>query len=376
MKLYNRNIMQKRLAEHTKHWVVNDRDAIVWNVDTNNYYALVKIQGSNTTIKAHYPRNWKTIPTWLKRGNSVRIRHRSSDQGFVEIIGHGRAIPTPVEGGLLPTPPALPDGVLSGMLITEHVSGGMNIYVSNGMYRIDGIIYAYFAPITGYIVMDTPAPMTMGVGTVMGFGGIPTAIPIDAAPSSGYGRYDLICIGIDSTVDVVKGSVSLLTSEPSKPSLPADHIVIGYLFIHGGMTSIPQDWIGVVWTTPVPHECVLSSNMLTGDGVLEFIWDTGDSTPVKWVAFTIKDQYDNNYALGVDSTLDLLVGTGGVGVSATGSFGASATKTISYTVTYYYERNQLATPEMIPVIQLTIAGYSSISYVVPIILLDAGGDPI
>ena len=50
------------------------RDAIVWDIDTNNYLARCKIQGSNEYVLCHYPRNWQTLPVFLKRGNAVRIQ--------------------------------------------------------------------------------------------------------------------------------------------------------------------------------------------------------------------------------------------------------------------------------------------------------------
>lgn len=369
--------MQKRLAEHTKHRTINDRDAVVWSLDTNNYYALVKIQGSDTTIKAHFPRNWKTIPHWLKPGNAVRIRHRSGEQGFTEVIGHGRAVPTPVEGGSLLRPPVPGDCVLTGMVIMAHPNGGMNIYVSSGTYRINGIAYSYAPGVTGYIVMDDPAPMTMGLGIVMGYGGTITPIAITAAPSGMQGRYDAICVGADGVVDVIDGIPASLTLEPYKPSIPQDHVLIGYLFIYSGMTDIEQEQVGVVWTLPYPLEVeVTATDLFQWEGGLHMGWDTEDDTPVAGITWAVKDQYGWTFPLGIDSTLIWHGGTGGVGTSVSGPFNSSASIVWGGNVTYFYQRNQLADPEKIGVLYLTTERYSSVVYSMPIILLDFLGIPV
>ena len=135
MKLYNRAIVSRRMGEERRQ-NVPDRDAVVWSVEPNYYYCLVKIQGSNEQIKAHYPRNWSTQPSWLKPGNSVRIRHRSAIQGYIEVVGHGRAIPSPVEGDVLPIPSTQQDGIVSGMAILPSPAGGMNVIVDSGIYPL------------------------------------------------------------------------------------------------------------------------------------------------------------------------------------------------------------------------------------------------
>jgi hypothetical protein len=378
MRLYNRNIMRKRLKA-MKRMTTVDRDAIVWSVDTSNFYCLVKIQGSNTTIKAHYPRNWKVTPTWLKRGNAVRLRHRSGAQGFIEVIGHGRAIPTPVEGDSLPTPQDLTDGVVTGMNVLEHTSGGMNVYVNSGTYRIDGTLYVYSVTYTGYIVMDDPAPMTMGVGTVMGISGSPVAIPIAAAPAAGYGRYDALVIAADGTVDVVTGSTRRLTDgAPTFPSTPSDHILIDYIFIYGGMTAVTQSDIGARWQQPTANTVVITvGSPLSKDsnGTITFPWDAGDDTPYGSITFTIKDQYGNNRSISVEATMTLLNGTGGVSATTSG-FGASASKTCTSSCTFYYERNQIAGPEVSPLLQVAFAGYPSLTSVLVVSCLDVSGNPV
>lgn len=378
MKLYNRSLTRKKF-DHERRWNITDRDAVVWSVDTGNFYCLVKIQGSDTTIKAHYPRNWKTTPTWLKPGNAVQIRHRSGAQGFVEVTGHGRAIPTPVEGGNLPTPGTSGDGIVTGMEIVEYSGGGMNVVVNSGTFRINDVIYVYTMAVTGYIVMDDPAPMTMGVGIKMGYGDTVTPIVIGAAPAAGYGRYDAIVVGTDSVIDVVEGSPTLLTTEPTKPAVPAGHLLVGYLFIYGGMTAIPQGAIGTTWASPYPGLVYATSGSgitKQSDGSFWVDWSTIEDTPVGSLTFTIKDQYGNNKVISVDATITMLSGTGGVGTSAGGSFSSSATKLCTSSVTFYYERNQLASPEIPVGFKVTFDTYGALSFMSVLVMLDSGGDPL
>jgi hypothetical protein len=368
--------MRKRLGD-LKRWTTTDRDAVIWSVDTSNFYCLVKVQGSATTIKAHYPRNWRVTPTWLKPGNAVRIRHRSGVQGYIELVGHGRAIPTPVEGDALPIPGSQADGIITGMNILEYDGGGMNIIVEDGTYRIDGVVYVFTAGVTGYVVMDDPAPMIMGSGLVMGWGGGVTPVVIDAAPAAGYGRYDALVIASDGTVDVIKGTASSLATEPPLPSVPSNHILIGYLFIHSGMTSIPANAIGVMWTAPRAVEVVATSTWKTANGTFEMPWSAVDDTPEGTITLTTKDQYGNNKSVSATMTITLLIGTGGVAASCGGGgFGSSASKAIGYSASFCYQRNQLATPEFSPVFQIDISGYPSLTTIIPLILLDVSGDPI
>lgn len=356
-----------------------DRDAVIWSVDTSNFYCLVKIQGSPTTIKAHYPRNWRTVPTWLKPGNAVRIRHRSGVQGYIEVEGHGRAIPTPVEGDSLPPQSGLPDGIITGMEIMEYEGGGMNVIVNNGTYRIDGETYVFTISVSGYIVMDDPAPMIMGSNTVMGWYDTTTAISIAAAPAAGYGRYDALVVAADGTVDVVTGSVSSLGTEPSYPSIPADHILIGYLFIYGGMTSISADDIGVRWTAPAASTVSTSATGVISkqaDGSFEMTWDGGDNYPDDSITYTIKDQYGRNFGISTTMEIELISGTGKIGISSSGPWVTSASKSIGYSTTAHYQRDQTQSPEVIPIIRVDFVGFPSLTTVIPLILLDSGGDPI
>jgi len=125
----------ERAMERRMRATSESRDAIVWDVDASNYLVRCKIQGSNEYILCHYPRNWQTLPPWLKRGNAVRIAHRGGIRGNLEVVGHGRAIPTPVSGDQFPSPQCQPDGVITGGNVYAY--SGMTVEVEDTTYRID-----------------------------------------------------------------------------------------------------------------------------------------------------------------------------------------------------------------------------------------------
>ena len=200
------------------------RDAIVWDVDLTNYVARVKIQGSNEFIYAHYPRNWKRIPYWLKQGNAVAIRHRQGVRGWTEVIGEGRAIPTPVSGEAFPVLADLADGILSGMYVTQTYPASMALNISSGWYRLNGVEYYFTAEQIGFMIMDDPAPDIMGSEMPMGLGNYTVEYP-DRDLTSGEHIYDQLFIGEDQVVHLVTGESSF--SIPGIYEIPSDHLRIG-----------------------------------------------------------------------------------------------------------------------------------------------------
>ena len=122
MRLYGGRILKNRVGQQ----ITNRqemRDAVVMSIDQTNRYALVKIQGSNTSIKAWYPENWESTPNYLKPGNSVRINQPGGNKARIEIMSMGMLLPTAVPGGsVTPTPVALINCVLTGckLLIVQQ----------------------------------------------------------------------------------------------------------------------------------------------------------------------------------------------------------------------------------------------------------------
>jgi len=107
MRLYGgrrlRRAIERRVAEGREL-----RDAIVFDVDPANRYCRVKIQGSDTYVKAWYPENWESTPQYLKPGNAVRIAHPGGNKARIEVVGHGFLLPTAVPGGTGSPTPAAP----------------------------------------------------------------------------------------------------------------------------------------------------------------------------------------------------------------------------------------------------------------------------
>ncbi len=270
MRLYGgrmiRNMIRRRIEERRE-----SRDAVVWDIDTTNRYCRVTIQGSNTYIKARWPENWESTPSWLKVGNAVRISHPGGNKGRVEIVGHGLLLPTPVSGGSTPVVPTPGDAVLSGLTLVPSSPGGMSATVSTGTYRIDGITY-----VLGAISMDrtdiemdrSDIEMDRSADVVF----------FDAASATHF-RYDIVVVGTDGDAHVVKGNNA--TGEPTMPSVPEDHVMAGWLLIYPGMTEITEADICRVYTEPY----LVEMRVVVSDGILE--WSELTST----ITISIRDQY-------------------------------------------------------------------------------------
>lgn len=372
MRLYGRKFakqfVNKQVASRDE-----TRDAILWDIDTVNNIARVKIQGSNELVIAHYPRNWKAIPYWLKPGGAVRIIHRSGVRGYVELAGEGRAIPTAVTGASTPTTGTGADGIIATdatgtyLSISETDPESMAVLIYGGTYRINNTVYDTNPPPLDYITMSNPAPMVMGCGTVMGSKAL--KIQINTAPSAGNFRYDLICVGIDNIIDYIAGTAS---STPVKPSVPADHIAINYILVQGSVTEIYDHDVGAIWVAPVPT----TLNIVLGDA--EFAWDAGDDYPETTIAVTVKDQYGNTISASPDQytiTLTKSYGTGQVYSSDSGWDNDTVSQPCYSNYTFKYKRDQTTT-EHSPTFTITLELDVPFNNIINIILLDVSGDPI
>jgi len=319
---FTKRFIDKRVNKRTE-----TRDAILWDVDWNTYQARVKVQGSNEYIIAHFPRNWRKRPYWLKEGNSVRILHRQGIRGYVEIIGEGRAIPTPVEGSVYPPEETLEDMVLSGCDVSECTPPQMGVYITSGTFRLNGTVYFLTPDVTGYIIMDDPPPMTMGSGDIMGSGGY--TVELDAAPSTpGHWRYDAICVGEDLVIDYIKGTES---SSPEKPAIPSDHLQLGeYILVQWGATVIHDRDLGALWYESVPTALgvtissytgniqeISGESYLSGELIFDFYPMNGSyyPNPECYMKVTVLDQYAEPLSCGAggyDVSLQQIAGTGQV----------------------------------------------------------------
>lgn len=375
-KNYFKNYVDRRVAAKKP-----DRDAIVWSVNEGvglDWFAYVKLQGSNTLIKARYPQGAQDRPGWLRPGCPVIIRHPGGNRGWMEIVGVGRAIPSPVAGNNFPDVAALPDAIISGLETTETTVPGMKVAVSTGTYRIDGELYSFTPDGLDYIVMDDPAPMVMGDPAPATMGDGQYTVAIDAAPSSGNCRYDILVIGTDGVIDYIAGTAASLNTGPTAPAVPADHLQIARIFVYAGMTEILNKHINMDWTEPKPSKAAITfsgSNISTSDsGSYQMDWDAGDTEPTCGVVVAVKDQYDRASALYVDCTLTQVAGTGSVSVTSGGSFGSTAKKLgFGSSYTFTYKRDETAIPERHPAFQVAFTGYAYLQGINMLILLNVSG---
>ena len=367
MRTYRRTFVKKALRDSAAR-NKESRDGIIWSVDVENKQCRVKIQGSDEQIIAHYPRNQKVIPTWLRIGNAVRISHREGVRGYIEVVGEGRAIPTPVAGSSLPDRGGLSDGIITGMVMTELVPPGLGIQVSNGTYRIDEVIYSFTGFGGGYIIMDDPAPMTMGEMPILMSGA--TYASTDAAPAAGYFRYDVFYIGIDGEVHYVKGTET--TSNPVKPIVPNDHVLINYILRVGGDTVVTDNRIGIDWFTPKPTNLIVTFDE-------EFTWNGGDDYPEKDIRIDVVDQYGHAVSSSSGWILKVtkLLGIGQLWSLDTGYDPDEVSQQLinsSYYV-FKYQRDQLGI-EVNPILHVNLSSSPPLYVLALTNLLDEFGDPI
>lgn len=367
MKLYGKQRIRQNVDRRID-LAQPDKDAIIWSVNTSQHYAYVKIQGSNTQIKAHYPANWYSLPNWLKPGNAVRLRHKRGKRGYIEIVGSGRAIPSPVgDNETFPTASTPSDAILTGLLVRETSPvATMAVAVQAGTYRISGVTYTFAGTANTYIPMHDPAYMIMtAAGTATMGEGEYRSIALDAAPASGYCRYDLIVIGIDGVVDVVKGTAATYAVGPTAPSVPANHLQLAKVFIRDNMTIVENADINRLWTSPYASE--LDFGCVCTD--CELAWSAVTDNPTCVVTLTVLDQYGNPSTDANGALVNVTMygtGTFKCGQDATyQSNGATGHGNIngSGVCQFTYKRDQTAMPENDPVFIVTVNEYFALQCV-------------
>jgi hypothetical protein len=256
------------------------------SVDGVNRWAIVKIQGSNEQIRAWFPMNWGSNPSWLKAGNAVRIMTPGGNRGRIELLSHGILLPTAIPGGsVTPPPPTLEDVILTGMNLSPTIpTATMSVSVSAGTYRIDEVVYS---------LVGIPMGNAMPMGSSLGMGGFGALLTLDAPTPGNYYRYDLIVAGTDGVAEVVKGSNAI--SNPLMPSTPADHVLIGWVLIYPNMTEITQADLNRLYTTPAPQSISVSvevegveTNILHGHSIANPHFDDKAVITVQ-----VLDQYGN-----------------------------------------------------------------------------------
>lgn len=377
MRLYGKKFAKQFIDGRVKK-TTETRDAVLWDIDWSTFQARVKIQGSNEYVIAHFPRNWVSRPYWLKEGNAVRILHRQGVRGFVEVIGEGRAVPTPIEGDVFPPAATLPDAILSGLEMSEAAVPNMGVVVTTGTFRINNVVYSFTPDDAGYIIMDDPAPMFMGSNNLMGVGEV--SVSFETAPTAdGFFRYDMVVIGEDTTLDYVSGETSIT---PVKPDIPSNHLQVGdYVLVQFDVTSILNSDIGKTWIARYPVILEFNYANLTGtiSGEYFFEWDAGGSTPEITVGVTVKDQYGLDLPAGAGSyNMDLeSTGTGDIYSSDTGYHPSQVSQSFgSSSYDFKYRRDQTVAEESCGFkATLNVSGKNRTRGGF-IILLNSGGGPI
>jgi hypothetical protein len=293
MWLYGKKHIRKALNKATRS-TSETKDAIVWDVLLVDKVCRVKIQGSDNLVYAKFPTNWNEIPSWLKKGQAVRIIHRGGKHGFIEVAGYGQAVPTPVAGNQFP-PASVPENIIvSGLEIRAiPINPRMMVYISNGSVRFNGVttnVPSVSMANGGIITAD----MGLLLGSVTWIGEI-------AAPEDEDFRYD--AFSVSSTGVITRTVGNEFSSVESKPTIPSGDLLIGYLLVRKGQTEITTEDIAVAWTVPEASKVVFLI--------------TNPSTDVYDIKVSVLDQYGNAITItngwdisisldGGDGTLDAL----------------------------------------------------------------------
>ena len=344
-KRFLRNKAQRETAKR-----IETRDAILWDVFPGDKYCRVKIQGSNTLIKAQYPENWQQTPTYLKPGNAVRIQHVGGNRNRVVIVGNGAAIPTPTGASMFPTAQAGPDAVLLSCKV-KATDAGMYVYIETGTYRIDGTTYTLSAMTAAETNIATAAM------------GVPIDVThlvkaIDAASSTLY-RFDLLAVGTDGTVDLIKGTAA---STPTMPDTPTDHVALGWVFIPPDTTDITDALINRPFAEPVAS----TLDVTVADG--DLAWAETSTT----ITVAVLDQYQR-----------AIIGTNwgiyGEFVDGNGTLDGNSTET-NYTgtgsnsTTFTYARGLNDPGDESPRLKFSLTQNPDVQMQTVILLRDASGD--
>lgn len=360
------------------------RDAVIWSVDPVSQTCQVKVQGGSASITAHFPRNWEDNPSWLKPGNAVRVRHREGYQGYIEVVGHGRAVPSPVSGPTLPSTTGSGDTILTGMEAVPDESGDMAVRIGSGTYRIDGGVYTYTYTPVEYIQMTDPPEMTMGASSILGLGeGTGASVTLDAPPSTDFWgkyrcRYDLIVIGKDKVLEVIKGDAALITAGPIMPVVPEDHLKVAHVLVYTGMGSVTSHDINAYWSSPKPSTISIATDFdcqIDGTDAYCIYWDDVEDEMVAELIIKSLDQYGALITIGATMTVDVYYGMQ-AGITVTAPDGTvstgGATVYLEKQATLTITRDQTAyLGSTLWMLRIDIAGYNHLTTFVPVRIYDS-----
>jgi hypothetical protein len=174
----------------------------------------------------------------------------------------------------------------------------------------------------------------------------------------------MISVGIDGVVDYTAGAA--VTSNPVKPTLAADHVLLGdYILVYGGMTEVTTADIGRIWTPP--YASGLTATPLDGD----LAWaELGTSILLK-----VLDQYGQPFSMGGGGwyfTLEFMAGNGSLWSPETGAATTIAGGHGTNQYTFYYTREQ-TTGDLSPAFMAKVNTVPELPAFTRIILRDSGG---
>lgn len=312
-----KNIMERRMADG-----IESRDAVVISVDPlNTKYAVVKIQGSNKQIRAYFPQNWESVPSWCKALGSVRIAHVGGVRGRVEVTGMGQYRPTLLADDSMPDVQTSDDVILSGLQVLATQGNKMRVFVTTGTYLKSGVTTSVGAA----VLNQSNWSLDMGGN----LDGIAAVITVNAAPSVGQFRYDLLVIGtVDGVIDYVVGSAS---SAPVMPDTPSGHLLCGWILVTGGSTYITQSNISALHTAP--YAVYMQTTIVDS----ELAWGEMSTN----VTATLYDQYNNAFAATTTFTISITRGNGTLSCGVNSSGSSLAQLSTSGAVTFTYTRDGL-----------------------------------
>ena len=354
MGLFNNKRLIRKNALSVSKSRQETRDAIIWEVLPTQRLCKIKIQGSTNFLYARYPQNWESTPQYLKAGNAVRVVHRGGNRNILEIVGHGRNLPTFPDSTDAIVPIGSTNAVLSGLDIYA-VSGAMRVEVYNGTYRINDITYS----VGGLLLGNDYNTMVLGDNVTLGE---TVGVFTFTAPSAGYWRYDMLVIGTDGTIDKVVGTQA--TSDPVMPATPSSHVKIGHVLLYGGMTEITQAYINKMWEVSVP------TSMLVSPVYSEMDWL---DNPLN-ITVTIKDQNGINLSGNWNISVSFDVGNGYFDNNPDFTNGIKSTGgTASVTFAYYRLNDLIGETDVSPQIRFSLNGYP-FNIVVVVMLYDSLGE--
>ena len=365
MRLYGGKLLKQKTEKRVRQ-AQEMRDAIVFDVTPASKYCRVLIQGAGSTdyIKAYYPENWESTPTYLKPGNAVRITHPGGNRGRIEIAGVGFLRPTTGSGQtIIVTPDTLVDTVLTGCALSQQNPVALGVSIGSGTYRINEITYTLVGMKMDRtdIVMDRYDLLLDDVKDSAVF---------DAAHSTQF-RYDSVCIGEDGIIDVIKGTGFYSTGTiPDPPVALANHIRLGWVFIPPNTTTITGGLINKYYQAPKAAR--IAATLSPSSGV---VWESTGT-----INLYVKDQYGNNVLGAYTFIINWTRGTGSL---SKGDYRVYEPDEFTYyqvvytfPVTITYHRTEEIETEEVPMLYISSGDTSISSTTLKVALLNSGGSEI